>query len=320
MARILETKSLDYSDVHLIPQRGTVKSRSEIKNEGHRIVISAMSSVVGPDLIKAVATLPEDMQPTIHIPRDLNFSLNLRLCRELSLKNIFVGIGFNTPELEDLALDLNYKTVLLDIASGYLPQIPEKVQHLKSKGFNVITGSINTIEGGYDLISYGVDILRLGVAPGSQCITRLQTGFTRGTITEIMEVSSLKYSNNIKVMADGGLRLPADYVKAFLAGADYCMGARIFADASEAQLRVDGTDVYFGQASVLGKKTFNNEAPTRNVEGKATKLSRDNVKPLKDIVENLWDGIRSGVSYSGCTSLTDAIGKGVFEIVHSKRD
>jgi hypothetical protein len=329
MAEFTNTKSLDYRDVHLLAKPGKVVSRSEVKNEGWRVVIAAMSSVVGQDLIRAVAELPEDLQPTIHIPRDTDYEQNLILAKELGLKHIFVGIGFNTPQIEDLALKLGFQTVLLDVASGYLPQIPEKVQSLKSKGFKVITGSVHTLDGGINLMRAGVDILRLGIAPGSQCITRMQTGFTRGTITEILALSELKDPqmkvlipdlSKVEILADGGLRLPADYVKAFLAGADYCMGARLFADAAEAKLRVSGTDIYFGQASTLGKQTFNNNTPTKNVEGKATKLSRDNVKSLREIVENLWDGIRSGVSYSGYTSLTDAIGNGLFEIVHSHRD
>jgi hypothetical protein len=56
--------------------------------------------------------------------------------------------------------------------------------------------------------------------------------------------------------------------------------------------------------------------PSDNIEGTSSI-----VKPqfkLKDIVETLWAGIASGISYSGHKTLTESIGNGVFEIIHNK--
>jgi len=335
MAKILETKSIGYNDVVLIAQPGKVVSRKDVPIEGHRIVVSAMTSIVGPDFIKAVSELPEELRPTIHIPRDIHAEENIKLAAELGLDRIFVGVGLNTPKLEILALSKGYKTLLLDVANGYLPQVKEKVTELKNKGFKVITGSVHTEQGALDLSVAGTDIVRSGIGPGSVCITSATAGYTRAPITDILALASIKngaprWNPNFnkgmggedgthpkyEVLADGGLATVADVSKAFLAGADYIMSGRLFVDAEEARLRKDGTDIYYGMASAYGKAAMGVEV--RNVEGKHQKLSRENLKPLEAIMTDIWDGLRSAVSYSGYTTLTEAIGNGVFEIKQSK--
>jgi len=314
--------TLCYDDVVLIAQPGVIDSRKDIPIEGHRIVVSAMTSIVGPDFLKAVAELPVDLQPTVHIPRDIYSFDNLKLAKELNLRHIFVGVGLNTPELVDLAHELGYNTLLLDVANGYLSSVKVKVKKLSKMGFKVVVGSVHTSKGANDLLSAGASIIRSGIGPGSVCITKDSTGYTRGQITEILALTTyqIPYKNCPKpyeVLADGGLRAPSDAVKAFFAGADYIMAGRMFVDAAESRLRVDGSNIYYGMASALGKKAMGNEV--KNVEGKWDTLPTDNVKPLQEILEIIWDGIRSAVSYSGKKTLSEAIGNGLFEIKHSRK-
>jgi len=333
MAILLPTKSLSYQDVNLIAQPAIIKSRKEIPIEMKRIVVSAMTSIIGPSFIKAVAELPVEYQPTLHIPRDLFKLENLSICNKLELKNIFVGVGLAEDEsYENLALSYNYKVAFIDIANGYLPQIKERVEQLKAKGFeSVICGSVHTELGAHNLMKMGVDVVRLGIAPGSVCITKDSTGYTRGTISEVFEVSEYKkgLSNFLEkeaflVMADGGLKSPSDYVKSFLAGADYCMGGRIFTEAFECRMHQENElwtvdkktlfplNTYFGMASNWGKIAMGN--PSDNIEGISSTIYP--MYPLKDIIDTLWQGIASGVSYSGNKTLTEAIGNGVFEVIH----
>jgi len=330
MPSFTDEKSLGYDDVVLIAQPAAVESRKEIPIEGWRIVVSAMTSIVGPDFIKAVADLPKEYQPTIHIPRDIHAEVNLRLAKELGLTNIFVGVGLNTPHLEELAKELGFNQVLLDVANGYLPQVKQKVRELKDEGFFVCTGSVHTDIGANDLVMRGCDVVRSGIGPGSVCITSATAGYTRSPITDIIALSNEKQIANLmefaellnsphldyKVLADGGIKNPADVAKAFLAGADYIMSGRLFVDANEARLRVDGSDIYYGMASALGKAAMGKKV--EHVEGKVQKLSRDNLKPLEAIIVDLWDGLRSAVSYSGYKTLEESIGNGVFEIKHSR--
>lgn len=349
MAKILKTKSLNWSNVNLIAQHGQVKSRQEIPIEGERIVVSAMTSIIGPTFIEAVSKLPYELQPTLHIPRDIFKVENINLCKQLKLKNIFIGVGLNEDKVfeHDVIYNTNYKIAFLDIANGYLPQIYERVKQLKEKGFEkVICGSVHSQEGFKKLAYFDdVDIVRSGIAPGSVCITSDSTGFTRGTFTEIHEMYQMKVSENIpksikedekypyiKILADGGIKSPSDCVKAFLAGADYVMGGFIFTKAKECRMHQDWIErkiflndvnddnyfpqnTYFGMASFYGKVAMGqNKDEVSNIEGKE-KIIEGPYLTLKFILETIWDGIRSGVSYSGYKTLTEAIGNGVFEII-----
>lgn len=318
MAFVLDSVSLNYSDVNLIAREGVVDSRKQIPIEGERIVVSAMSSIIGETFIKAVANLPKELQPTLHIPRDNNSLKHLRLVKELGLERVFVGVGINTPEIENLALELGFESVLLDVANGYLPSVKNKVSELKQKFRKVIVGSVHTGTGYMALVEAGADVVRSGIAPGSVCTTKDVTGYTRGTFTEINALNRKKVKEGFpaEILADGGLRNSGDVVKAFLAGADYIMSGRLFVDALESELRVDGSNVYFGQASKKGKNTFGNSGS--NIEGTEEELSTNNVRPLETILNEIWDGIRSGISYSGHSSLGKAIGKGMFEVKYQR--
>jgi len=308
MATLLENKSLNYSDVNLIAQPGAISSRKDIPIEGHRIIVSGMTSIVCPLFIEAIANLPEEKQPTIHIPRDIHWKANLETAHKCELKNIFVGVGINTPEIEQGALKYGFKTVLLDVANGYAPNVKKKVKELTDKGFEVIVGSVHTKEGLYDLVEAGATIIRSGIGPGSACITADSTGFTRNTFTEIIELTD---NTGVPILADGGFKSTADIIKAFLAGANYIMSGRIFVDAREARLRMDNSNIYYGMASALGKEVMGKEV--EHIEGKQEELPTENVRALKLIIDDIWGGIRSGVSYSGYSTLTDSIGNGVFE-------
>jgi len=310
MAKIVKTRSLSYDDVTLLAQIGEVESRREIPIEGARIVVSSMSSLIGGTFLLAVSKLKKEIQPTIHIPRDERSLTALSHANYLKLQNIFVGVGLNTPKIEDFGLKMGYNTAFIDTASGYLPQIEETINRLKDKGYErVIAGSVHTTEGVYYLQECGVDIIRLGIGTSSQiCSTRYQTGFYRATITEILECVKVA---EVPILADGGYIYPGDYVKSFAAGSDYCMGARLFTKAKEAQMHVDGTGEHFGMSN--SKKGVSNSGFD---ESFTIKVDDKDLKPLFEIMEEIWNGIRSGVSYSGYSTVDEMIGNGVFEIKH----
>lgn len=310
MAILLKTNSLTYDDVTLLAQPGKVESRKQIPIEGHRIIVAAMTSIICKDFIKAISDLPKELQPTIHLCRDNYKEENLYFAYQQGIENIFIGVGLQEDKAYELkALEYGYNIAFIDVASGYLPQIPKRVQQLKDKGFKkVIAGSIHTKKGVEYLQSNGVDIIRTGIGTSTQiCSTRYQTGYYRGNISEILECSEV---SQVPILADGGIVHNGDFVKAFLAGADYVMTSRIFTKAKEARMHVEGNGEHFGMSNPnkgVGKgKGFD--------ESFVIKIDNSDLKPVEQIINEIWDGIRSGVSYSGYATLSDSIGNGIFEI------
>jgi IMP dehydrogenase/GMP reductase len=175
-------------------------------------------------------------------------------------------------------------------------------------------GNIHSATG---YVRYNKNVLvRVGIGGGSVCKTRYATGFTRGQITEIKECSD--YKRNISeapfIVADGGIKYSGDIIKAFGAGADYVMIGGLLKNAQEAQNVIDGDFSYWGGASKKQQKITYGHAK-RHSEGAEVVVKQNEIIPLKDIFEEIWGGVESGISYSGYETIKEFIGKGHFEII-----
>jgi IMP dehydrogenase/GMP reductase len=191
---------------------------------------------------------------------------------------------------------------VLDITlAGYRPHWLEWASYL------IVIAGVDLYE---KLDPFGL-YLRVGIGNGGQCTTTTKaTGYGRGQITEIMEC--VDATNTIYIIADGGISNSANAAKAFAAGANYVMLGSYFSKAKEAQNVIDGEYKCWGSASDYNMQKFGTRR--RHSEGKVTEFDESEVKPLKVLVDDLWGGISSAVSYSGNDSLTSFIGNGVFEI------
>ena len=83
--------------------------------------------------------------------------------------------------------------------------------------------------------------------------------------------------------------------------------------AQEAQTNIDGDGSYWGCASHKNQELWKGKT-FRHSEGKIIERGEAELKPLEQLVEELWGGVASYVSYSGFSSLSESIGNGVFEI------
>jgi GMP reductase len=141
------------------------------------------------------------------------------------------------------------------------------------------------------------------------------TGVNRGQITEIMECREGRYADDQVICADGGIRSPGDAAKAFGAGADYVMLGGYWKNAKEAQNIIDGEFKFWGGASKYQQVKQKGEVK-RHSEGKVLSVEEQPVS-LEELINDLWGGISSAVSYSGFATLSNFIGNGVFELKHN---
>jgi GMP reductase len=113
----------------------------------------------------------------------------------------------------------------LDVANGYSIGFVDTVRTYRSEFPNhiIIAGNVCTPEMTIQLIEAGADIIKIGIGPGSVCITRLQTGVGYPQLSCVMECSEVAHSMNAFVMSDGGCSSPGDIAKAFGGGADFVM-------------------------------------------------------------------------------------------------
>lgn len=326
MATILKTKSIYFNDVNLIPTIGQVKSRKEVDCELHRIIISPMLSVVGEKFVQAAAK--EGL--SITTPRFITPQQKVNLFRIFQANKInnnqlfFISLGFYEKP-EDLEYIHNatgyHDSYLLDVANGYVPQIKECVENISIKLSinNLMVGNIVTGLGVYHLTDNLSKLcselfIRVGIANGSACQTSDETGINRGQITELIECDECRFNknyDNVYLVSDGGISKPGFALKAFGAGADYCLMGGYFSKALEAETNINGDGTYFGCASEKQNKLAGLE---KHSEGKTHEIDKTQLKPLSEIIKQLKGSLSSGISYCGRKDISGFIGNGVFEV------
>lgn len=318
--QILQSKSIYYDDVNLIAQpNNLIASRKDVPKELNRIFVSPMSAVVGKGFARAAYRLGINVSLhrfcSIQEQCDTFIDCRMGYFEESRENKVWAAIGLAEDDRFSALFDSGCRNFIIDVANGYLGTVIDFLRILnfdyKGDECSFIVGNVHTEEG-FNLYQEfkNVDI-RVNIAGGNACDTKSQTGINRGQITEISECYYGRKGEN-RIIADGGIKGPGEAAKAFGAGSDFIMLGSYFSRAEEAENIVTDQFMMWGSAS-KHQMVLSNKKVSHN-EGKVNKIDKSEVKPLKELIEELWDGISSAVSYSGFSSLSNFIGRGVFEI------
>lgn len=234
-----------------------------------------------------------------------------------------VSIGLNAcewkPLLRQISEELN--AVCIDVAHGDHQRMVDTIATIRKMYpyLDIIAGNVATGEAASRLVVAGANIIKVGIGPGSVCSTRMVSGHGVPQLGAIMDVyDKLSEINQpTYIIADGGIRYPGDIVKALAAGADAVMIGSLLAGTDEAageRIIEHGVayKTYRGMAS-REAQTEKGNGKTLRVEGVSTKVPYRG--PVRDTLDNLEAGIRSGFSYSGANDLSELRENAEFIIV-----
>jgi IMP dehydrogenase len=312
--------SLTYDDVLLVPQNSEVKSRSSVEIKVQfgpyiltKPIISApMDTITGERMVRELARLG-----AIGILPRGEINERSEVCKRLSQENIpavyAVGLKNGFEEAKILEV-VGAKMVLIDVAHGGMKSVRELAQKIKKElKLWVIAGNIVTFPEAVEYKKAGVDIARVGVGPGGMCITRLVAGTGFPQLSAVFETTSA----GIPVIADGGIKKPADFAKAIAAGATLVMIGSLFAGYDETPGEVkNGKKHARGQASAEYMKDNGVETGEfRTAEGIALEVSAKG--PVEKLIDELMGGLRSAMTYAGAENIKDFQQKAQFCIVSS---
>lgn len=311
----LEIEALSFDDVLLIPTISEVASRSEIDlliqqtddipdgdDVGDYPVFTApMSSVISEDNLKRFSG--RFIFPILlGIPsKKLNtpFGVALRL-KDLT-SSTFLDLENSLGKHEGCV-----KLLCLDLANGYMldkidPGVMDKF-HALAERFNCkkMIGNVVTGEGVSLASKHGFDYVRIGIGGGSACTTQVVTGVGCPTLTALSLCDGDR-PLGIKIVADGGVRGPAEAIKSFAFGADHVMMGGYFAGCVDSPGfdPVSSTAPFYGEASARAKGT------SKFVEGASGNLMA--TETIESRIDHLEDGLRSSLSYLGFNSITELI-------------
>ena len=183
-------------------------------------------------------------------------------------------------------------------------------------GLQVIGGNVATAEAVNALINAGADAVKVGMGPSSICTTRVVAGIGVPQLTAIGECAKVGAQFDIPIIADGGIKYSGDVVKALAAGASCVMIGSIFAGTEESpgeRVLYQGRSykTYRGMGSLGAMSGGKGDRYFQANETRTSKLVPEGVEgripykgSLADVVYQLVGGVRAGMGYCGCSTLT----------------
>ena len=232
---------------------------------------------------------------------------------------VAIGIGKNEKQrfrtiYSEYQKDIDW--VAIDVANGYSHIMRDMIDWVKNEvsgDIPLLVGNVATGEGFAFLADSGANAIRVGIGGGSICKTRIMTGIGIPTLASVIDCHKVRLSDsnfsNVSIIADGGIRHPADLVKSIAAGADSVMAGRIFAGTLESpgEIAVIGgksMKVYRGMASKeVQDDRRGGLRPGTCAEGVSTYV------PLKGksyyILEEFCGGLRSAMTYTNSSNIEE---------------
>ncbi|MHB8487841.1 MAG: guanosine monophosphate reductase [Candidatus Dormibacteria bacterium] len=307
-------RAFDFDDVSLVPRRrSTLVHRTEAlpavdfgpAQLAVPLIGSPMPDVCGVDMCRALGEhgalgiLPR-FQPVEEQAAELG---------EVAAAGgpLAAALGVSGDYRERFAhiVEVGCRIVCLDTANGAHDQVGHAVRWIREQDPAVflIAGNVATAETFRWLEDLGVDAIRVGIAGGSVCETRTETGVHAPTPYSVYEC--VRVRRQALIIGDGGIRSPADMCKLLALGADCVMVGSALAGTYEAPGRVIVVDgkkfkIMRGAASFSVQQEFAGEDP-EYIEGAESIVAYKG--RVAEVVQRYVAGLRSSMSYMDARTL-----------------
>lgn len=316
------SRGLSYDDVLLVPKASGVDSRENVKLNtfltdeielDNPLLSAPMDTVTEEEM--AVALGKSGGFGTIH--RFMGIEEQAEQVMEAKRADVKVGaaIGINEDYIQraNRCVSAGADALMIDVAHGHMNKSVQAVEEISQvyPDIPLVAGNVATRQGVRDLAKAGANTIKVGVGPGSHCTTRKVTGVGVPQFTAIQTCAQEGREQGVRVIADGGIRTSGDAVKALMAGATTVMMGSFFMGTDESPGEVQKMDngrkvkLTRGMASEdAADERTDKEGEVQAEEGvvKTTEY-KGSVKPL---IDEFNAGIRSGLSYCGEHTITQA--------------
>ena len=259
----------------------------------------------------------KDIEKSIQYPNSSRDEKGRLLC------GAAIGATPDVLDRVDALVKAGADVLVLDSAHGHNSNIVKSVAKVKAAypDVQLIAGNVATAEATHDLIEAGADAVKVGIGPGSICTTRVVAGIGVPQVTAIFDAAREAEKYGVPIIADGGIKYSGDIVKALAAGGSVVMVGSLVAGCKESP---GETEIYqgrqfkvyrgMGSLAAMGKGSSD-----RYFQGGNKKLVPEGVEgrvpykgPLADTVFQMIGGIRAGMGYTGCATITDLHEKAKF--------
>tara|TARA_Y100000996_G_C22486069_1_gene628288 strand:+ start:69 stop:1115 length:1047 start_codon:yes stop_codon:yes gene_type:complete len=318
--KIETTPQLDFHNVLIRPKRTTISSRSQVNLEREISFPHSKLKWKGVPIIAANM----DTTGTFEVYDELvKHKMITCFNKFYSLKDyhnrlkqpngglnndyfmISTGIDErNFGNLCDIVEATNCKWICVDVANGYMEQVVNFCKKVRATFPDkiVVAGNVATREMVEELIINGkVDVVKVGIGPGSACLTRLKTGVGVPQLSAIIDCADAAHGCGGFIIGDGGITSPGDMSKAFGGGADFVMCGGVFAghDENPGELKeINGEKykLFYGMSSKHAmEKHYGKMANYRSSEGRCIRVKYKG--PIETTILDYLGGLRSTCAY-----------------------
>lgn len=327
----LEMTEFSYSDITLLPRQiSTVDSRDDVDTSsyfaGSKLTLPLLAAPM-PDVCDGkMAGLLADYGAYGFIHRFNSIEEQVNEYRIAGKRGgCAVGVKGDFLERFQALYHEGCRSFCIDTANGANLNVKKALEQLKKTSDYVYftMGNVCTKEAVEWLHDLGVYAFRCGIAGGTGCSTRTETGIFRPTASSTLECSGVK--NRVKksdeegryegsylnLIADGSVKLPQDMCKALALGADFVMVGGLLAGCTESPATLE-TPKYWGKINPYNK--IFRGAASAEVQKMASKTPKyiegvetviNHTGPLIDTLRRFENGLRSSMSYVNANNLKE---------------
>ena len=237
-----------------------------------------------------------------------------------------VGVRDKEMRRVEAMLEAGADCIVVDIAHGDSQLEIEMIKSICGHfpGAQIIGGNVATADGAKRLIDAGADAVKVGVGPGSICITRNVAGSGVPQLTAVMECAEAARQYGIPIIADGGIRQPGDLAKALAAGAQTAMIGSLLAGTDESPGLMMTRK---GHRYKVSRGMASQEANINRKQREGDDVTQEEIEEYvaegveaavpyrgraREVLNQLVGGLQSGMSYSGAHSVEEFQQKAIF--------
>ena len=237
-----------------------------------------------------------------------------------------VGVRDKEMRRAEAMLEAGADCIVVDIAHGDSQLEIEMIKSICGHfpGAQIIGGNVATADGAKRLIDAGADAVKVGVGPGSICITRNVAGSGVPQLTAVMECAEAAHPYGIPIIADGGIRQPGDLAKALAAGAQTAMIGSLLAGTDESPGLMMTRK---GHRYKVSRGMASQEANINRKQREGDDVTQEEIEEYvaegveaavpyrgraREVLNQLVGGLQSGMSYSGAHSVEEFQQKAIF--------
>ncbi|MBK7320141.1 IMP dehydrogenase [Candidatus Villigracilis affinis] len=237
-----------------------------------------------------------------------------------------VGVRDKEMRRVEAALQAGADCIVVDIAHGDSHLEIDMIQNIRKHfpKIQIIGGNVATSDGTKRLIDAGVDAVKVGVGPGSICVTRIVAGSGVPQLTAVIECAEAARDAGIPIIADGGIRQPGDVAKAIAAGAQTVMIGSMLAGTDESPGMImtrrghrykASRGMASREANIDRNRKEGNDLTQEEIEeyvAEGVEAAVPYRGKAREVLTQLVGGLQSGMSYSGAHNFEEFQKKAIF--------